>query len=90
MLLGKLKSRFLEDALAFVVIHDTYLVECVSLLRQSIDLNALNMVEVTVTFIHEIIKYQRQWKPYHAESFLHMLVRRTFSLRNMLRNLFII
>lgn len=74
LLLRKLQSRFLEDALLFVVIHEGYLIECLSLIRQSIDLNALNVVESTVTFICEIMHYQKQWKPYHAESYIQIIV----------------
>lgn len=56
------------------MIHEGYLIECLSLIRQSIDLNALNVVESTVTFICEIMQYQKQWKPYHAESYIQIIV----------------
>lgn len=66
---------FSSDAILFVGVQEDYLNESILLIRQSLDMDALNLTNSALYFISELVKYENKWRQEHFQSMVALMVR---------------
>lgn len=73
-ILEKQGNYFSSDAIVFAGVQEEYLTESILLVRQSLDMEALNLTYTALFFISQLTKYEFKWKHEHYQSLLNFMV----------------
>lgn len=74
ILLQEHSCYFLKDILQFVGIHEEYLIDSLLLCKQSLEPLAINLMRCTITFLANLVEYEKCWRLEHSQSLFSLMV----------------
>lgn len=74
ILFQKHTYHFLKETLQFVGIHEEYLVDSLLLSKQSLEPSAMRLIKSCITFLSNLVKFEKQWRLEHAQSLFNLMV----------------
>lgn len=66
---------FVNDAIAFVGVHEEFLMDSILLAKHALDESPIKLVKSALELVNELIKYEKQWRLEHQQSMINLMVR---------------